>query len=181
MAHPHHVEVLDAFDRVTIRTYRAGLLTSALALGLLALETWGRRDGGRAVGLVLVGAVLAVGNLHLYDKRIRWLVQWLTWSGLLATIAAAATDLRWVGSLGLGLVCAALSALVLKEWFSFRIPLVRATPAVLALGVIARWAGREPLAAVCFGLGALGVASVGVAKLSMPLSHDLGDRRHYQI
>ena len=86
-----------------------------------------------------------------------------------------------VGTLGTGLLLAAASGLVLKEWFCFRIPLVRATPLVLATGVIAAWVGASAVAAACFGLGALAVAAVAVAKLRMPLGHDIGDRRHYQV
>lgn len=180
MAHPDHIEPLDTFDRRSILAYRTGLVLSSVGLVLMALQLSLRHDVRRPMALVVFAVILSVGNMHLYDKRVRWVIAWLGWSSLLA-FGVADLSPRFMGSLGLGLSLAALSALVLKEWFCFRIPLVRLTPVVLAVGVISRYAGGERLAALCLGLGACGVAAVAIAKLQMPLTHDMGDRRHYQI
>ncbi len=180
MADPKHIEILDTFDRRSILAYRTGLILSAVSLGLIALQLSMHHDARRPIALLVFAVVLSVGNMHLYDKRVRWIISWLGWGSLLAL---SIVDLapRPLGTLGLGLSLAALSALVLKEWFCFRIPLVRWTPAVLFVGVLANHWSHDLLTAVCFGLGALGVAAVAVAKTRMPLTHDMGDRAHYQI
>ena len=77
MADPHHVPELDGFDRMTVVLYRTGLVASALALlGLAAqqallaagieLPIWAPRLA------ILAATALAIADLHLYDKRIRW-------------------------------------------------------------------------------------------------------------
>ncbi|MCB9665011.1 MAG: hypothetical protein H6732_12930 [Alphaproteobacteria bacterium] len=182
MAHPDHVEPLDAFDRMTIRAYRAGLVLSAgglLAAGGAALT---ERSGLPAAIALLAGIVLAVGNLHLYDKRIRWVVSWLAWSGLvLLGVSSLATLPRELSAVAYGLLLAALSALLIKEWFCFRIPVVRWTPVALVAAVVLSYLDQTQPAAVAHLLGGLGTGALAIAKLRMPLTHDLGDRSHYQI
>lgn len=180
MAHPQHVEPLDAFDRRSILAYRTGLVLSSIGLGLTAMQLSVHHEAKRPIALLTFGVILSVGNMHLYDKRVRWIIAWLGWGSLLAWAAADVAN-RPLSTLGLGLSLAALSALVLKEWFCFRIPLVRWTPAALFVGVLANHWGHDALTALCFGASALGVAAVAMAKLRMPLTHDMGDRRHYQI
>lgn len=180
MAHPQHIEILDGFDRGSIRAYRTGLVLSAVGLGLTAMQLSVHHDPRRPIALLTFAVILSVGNMHLYDKRVRFLIAWLGWGALLAHAGADVAP-KVLGTLGLGLSLAALSALVLKEWFCFRIPLVRWTPLVLCVGVLANYGGYDVPAAILFGLAALGVAAVAMAKLRMPLTHDMGDRRHYQI
>lgn len=180
MAHPKHIEILDGFDRGSILAYRTGLVLSSVSLGLAAMQLSVHHDARRPLALLTFAVILSVGNMHLYDKRVRWVIAWLGWGSLLA-YAVAEVAPKPLGTLGLGLSLSALSALVLKEWFCFRIPLVRWTPAVLVVGVLANHGSYDGVAAIAFGLGALGVAAVAVAKLRMPLTHDMGDRRYYQI
>ncbi len=180
MADPHIVEELDGFDRFTIRSYRTGLALSAAGLALAGGSLYAGKSPATALTLTAFGTVLSVANMHLYDKRFRWVIAAMAWSSLLVFAVSGASP-RVLGTLALGLMLAALSALVLKEWFCFRLPGVQATPAVLALGTFARFGGYDTVAAVCFGLGALGVGLVTLAKLRMPLTHDLGARSHYQI
>lgn len=184
MADPHIQPVLDGFDRGTVRAYRVGLVVSALGLAWVAASMARGAPAQAAWWATWLGVVLSVGHLHLYDKRIRWLVQWLAWSALLLRAGGGLwppAAVPVVASLATGLLLAALSVVVVKEWFCFRIPLVRWTPLVLATGVIGRFLQADTLAMVCFGLGALAVASVAVAKWRMPLGHDVGDRSAYQI
>lgn len=180
MAHPKHIEILDGFDRGSILAYRTGLVLSSVSLGLAAMQLSVHHEARRPLALLTFAVILSVGNMHLYDKRVRWIIAWLGWGSLMAY---AISDLapKPLDTLGLGLSLAALSALVLKEWFCFRIPLVRWTPAALVVGVLANHAGHEGLTALCFGLSAIGVAAVAMAKIRMPLTHDMGDRAHYQI
>lgn len=175
MADPHHIEPLDGFDRLTVRAYRAGLLLAPVALGWLAVEP----QAAHARWLATAAIALSVVHLHLYDRKIRWVIQGLTAAGL--AISAAPTADPTVLALGHGLLLAALSALVLKEWFCFRIPLVRLTPLTLAAAVTLAWGDALPAAQIAYGLGALGVALIAVAKLRMPLTHDIGDRSRYQV
>lgn len=180
MADPHIVEELDGFDRGTILAYRTGLVVATVGLALGGGALWAGQSPTAALTGAAFGTVLSVAHLHLYDKRVRWVIQVLAWSSLCVSIVSDASP-RVLGTLALGLSMAALSGLVVKEWFCFRIPGVNLTPLVLATGVLAHFLGQDEVAAVAFALGALAVGLVALAKARMPLTHDLGDRRRYQI
>lgn len=184
MADPHLHPELDAFDRRTVRLYRAGLVTATLGLGAVAFALGAGSTSDPAWVVVWVGTVLCAGNLHLYDKRFRWVLAWLAWSALLVRITTPSMPVEahpTLVALGHGLILACLSAVILKEWFCFRIPLVRYAPVVMALGVVAQFLGSNLIAAVSLGLGAIAAGAVAVAKLRMPLGHDIGDRGAYQV
>lgn len=194
MADPHHIATLDGFDRLTIRLYRAGIVGSALMiLGLAAV--FGLRAallGPPAwVGPVLLAAVgvtsaLSAANLHLYDKRVRWILQGAAPLGLaLQAVGATLPETSWaswplqVAGVGFGFVT--LSGIALKERFCFRIPGLRLVPPLLALAlipVLIDWPVAAP--ALLAPAGAV-LAWLAVAKLRQPLHLDIGDRRAYQI
>ena len=184
MAHPDHVSELDGFDRFTVSAYRTGFFLAAAGLLSWALALLGSGSVEGARWATVVGITLSVANIHLYDKRIRWLVPALGWGGLLALSASHLISADWVSSalhLGGGLQLAALSALALKEQFCFRIPGLRAVPLFLALGIFASFFGSLSLAAGLFALASGVIGMLAVAKVRMPLHFDIGDRSHYQI
>ncbi len=183
MADPQHTPELDGFDTFTVRLYRASMGLAAAAVAVAAVVAGTGRDPLPA--LVLTGLVTAVSvtNLHLYDKRIRWLIVAMgTWGPAIGAAGLVlAPEQPLVLVFGSGLSLAALSAVALKENFCFRVPGARWVPAWLATGILAVAVGQLPLAAVCLGVGALLVGALFVAKVRMPLSHDIGDRTRYQI
>lgn len=192
MADPAHTPDLDGFDRLTVALYRTGLAVS----GLLLLVLTGIY-GARAAGLVpppdlllplLAGlaATVTVSTVcvHLYDKRMRWFIGASAPGGLAllavgGTVAEPGAWILQVGGVGFALV--SLSALAVKEWFCFRIPLLPATPAFLGLGVLAVLIDLPWAVALLWGPAAILVLALTVAKVRMPLGHDVGDRTKYQV
>lgn len=184
MADPQHVPELDGFDRLTVTLYRSGIALCAGALGLLALGA--HRGWSPAVGhgAVLAAAALAVLNLHLYDKRVRWVIHGSTWLGALLSFAGAVTEgavAHWVSHAGLGFLFVTLSALALKERFCFRIWGLRAVPALLALSLVPQLADRPWLTVGLLAPAALVYAALAVAKVRMPLHFDVGNKSAYQV
>ena len=187
MADPHHIPALDAFDWLTVRLYRGGIALSAI--GLLALAATlatpvlsGLRPA--AEGAVLVGAAASIANMHLYDKRIRWVIGASGWVGavLLVNSGHGGPTLEpWVHHAGLGFVVVSFSAVAIKEQFCFKIPGLRAVPALLALSLIPMLLGQGPVAAALLGVAGLVYAALAVAKMRMPLHFDVGNKAAYQI
>lgn len=181
MADPHLTPELDAFDRLTVRLYRSGLCGAAIAL-LAATFLAGRGQDPRVAAVVVTVCVaVSVSNLHLYDKRIRWLVGVLGVLGpVLLAVAPLTGAARIVSWAGIGFSFAALSALAIKEGFCFRVPGVRLVPLALAASLLPILGGKMTFAAPLLGLAAVVVSLLAMAKLRMPLSHDIGDRSAYQ-
>lgn len=184
MANPEHTPELDGFDQITVAAYRVGLALATVGVAWTGARLWRGWDVGVAGWLLWAGVVLSVGHLHLYDKRVRWAIAWMAWGGLLLAAAGGwvGDDLRpWTTLAAHGLVLAALSGLVLKEWFCFRIPGVRLVPVALAGAVLAQAMGRGDVAGPLLVASSIGIAAVAAAKARMPLGHDIGDRSRYQI
>ena len=105
MADPQHVPELDSFDELTVKLYRLGLLlmtSGFLAMSLvqsLVLYTGVPITGGREalfdsgpVVVICLGMAVSVASMHLYDKRIRWLIRMTSWLGLLLLLTASSLE-----------------------------------------------------------------------------------------
>lgn len=182
MADPHHVAVLDGLDVLTVRLYRVGLTVAAIGLATLTFAEATGQGEALARWVTGAGAALAVANLHLYDKRIRWFEAVLAWLGLgLSWLGGLVDDGGWTADAGLGFVFAAMSGLALKEQFCFRIPFLRAVPLILApslVPVVLDWGGP---AAVMHGAAAALFGVLAAAKWTQPLHFDVGDKSRYTI
>lgn len=189
MADPHHVEHLDRFDVTTVRAYRAALLLSTLSVGGLGLAMlYEGLPGGAWLGgarlLVLISSLLVSLNLHLYDRLIRYII---AASASTAAILSSASHLLagWLAATvldaSLGLSFVVLSAVALKERYCFRLPIVVAIPALLALSLAPTRAILPVPASVLLLLAAVALGALSVAKLRMPLHYDIGDKRRYQV
>lgn len=184
MADPQHEEPLDAFDRTTVVVYRSGLTLAALALGVTALQDALGHPTKPALWGVSAGVVASVACMHLYDKRIRWVIGASAWVGAVLLVVAGtpqATWSWWAHHAGLGFVFVSLSAFALKEQFCFRIPLLRAVPAFLALSLPPLLAQADLPAGVLLGVAGLVTGRLAVEKWRMPLHFDIGKKAAYQI
>jgi uncharacterized integral membrane protein len=186
MADPHHVPTLDGFDVFTVRLYRMGLCISAVGLALLAasLLVGESSQDGLCWVLVFVGAALSAANMHLYDKRIRWVIGASGWVGgallLLAPHVPAAWS-PWVFYAGAGFVFVVLSGFALKEQFCFKIAFLRLVPLVLATSLIPLLAEERTVAGMMLVMASVMYGLLAVAKLRMPLHFDIGNKGAYQI
>ena len=178
MANPEIESELDGIDRVSVCLYRLGFSLAALLLlcrgvslligqDILSHRSW--------LTALVVGSGLCGFCLHIYDKRVRFLLQGFAWGGLMLAVAGAPD------ALVLGAALATLSGLAFKEQFCFAIPGIRLLPLLLPLlwlleGLRLGW-GAAPVALVS---GAL-LALLSLAKWRMPLHFDIGDRSRYQL
>ena len=197
MADPQHVAELDDFDTSTVRLYRASIAAAATALLLgSAVYTAGGLGGQPVVGvgenwvpLVWTLLVYATGacmtNLHLYARRIKWIVQALAWVGATLLVAAYAVPGEtlgfWLEKIGLGFVFATWSAVALKEQFCFKFPWMRLVPWFLAASLAPLCANMWlPAGLLLLASGSL-LVLLASKKQSQPLHYDIGDKSKYEI
>lgn len=194
MADPHHVPILDGFDRLTVGIYRASIGASAMCLAAIAAAYAMRAAmipppwwvGPMLLCAVGASAAMSAANIHLYDKRIRWVLQGAAPLGLaLQAMALAMPDVwpaAWplqIAGVGFGFVT--LSGIALKERFCFRIFGLRAVPALLALGLVPLLIDWPLAVPALLAPAAVVLGWLAVAKLRQPRHFDIGDRRSYQI
>jgi uncharacterized integral membrane protein len=193
MADPQHVPELDGLDRLTVTLYRSGLVIAAAGLLFagavevgagLSSWSWAPRAVSVAWVLVTLGAALACANMHLYDKKFRWLIGALGWVGLVVQVMSQVVP-GGLGTLvfhaGLGFVFAALSAFGLKEQFCFKVPGLRLVPLFLAVSLIPLLLGQAIPAGLLLLLSGGIFGALALAKLRMPLHFDVGRKSAYQI
>lgn len=178
MANPEIESPLDGVDKLTVLLYRIGLSGAALLLlgrGASLLSGIEVIAPARWLSLLALTSALCSFSIHLYDKRIRLMLQGFGW-GALAFAALGAPD-----ALVLGAALATLSGLAFKEQFCFAIPGIRLVPVLLPLLWGLEW-GRLEWAAALVALvsGAL-LTLLALAKWLMPLHFDIGDKGRYQI
>ena len=77
--------------------------------------------------MLVVASGLCGFCLHIYDKRVRFLLQGLAWGGLMLAACGAPAILV------LGAALATLCGLAFKEQFCFAIPGIRLLPLLLPL------------------------------------------------
>jgi uncharacterized integral membrane protein len=185
MADPHHIPELDGFDRMTVRLYRLGLWIAALALVVAA----GVRLAEVAVPfetliVVQAGVALAVANMHLYAKNIRWFIAASCSLGLVLQLGAAALPAwaaGWVLWAGVGFVFISLSAFALKEQFCFRIPGLKAVPLFLAASLVPLVFDHAFMAGGLLLPAGLVLTVLAWQKSRMPLHFDVGNKSQYQV
>ena len=186
VADPQHIEKLDGFDRLTVRLYRAGLSVGSVSLitGGVVFASGLASDPARAVvwGGVALGAALCATSMHLYAKRIRWVISLSTALGLVVMgVAGGAAGHALTFHAGLGLVFVAYSAWALKEQFCFKIKFLRAVPLFLAGSLIPLLGAQGQVAGLMLVSAGVMYGILAVAKLRMPVHFDIGDKSAYQI
>ena len=189
MANPEHIPELDELDRLTVKLYRSGL--GIAAAGLVVHAVGSILGGASAAGsiplgrtLTSAGAALALANVHLYDKRFRWLIPSFGWLGLVVTLVGRELPGRAgevVGLAGLGFVYVGLSALALKERFCFRLPGLPYVPLFLATSLLPMVFGPQAAAGAILAPAALVYLLLAVGKSRQPLHFDIGRKDMYQV
>ncbi|HHQ4450190.1 TPA: DUF2301 domain-containing membrane protein [Aeromonas veronii] len=167
MANPEIESPLDGIDKLTVSLYRLGLSAAALLLlcrGAALLSGMALLPSAQWLMSLAVASAICGFSLHIYDKRIRLILQGFGW-GALALAAALAT----------------LSGLAFKEQFCFAIPGIKLVPVLLPALWLLEWLRVEWAAAlVALVCGAL-LTLLALAKWRMPLHFDIGDKGRYQI
>lgn len=178
MANPEVESELDGIDRLSVCLYRLGLSLAALLLLCRGVSLLIGQDL-LPTGLWSTALVTASGLcglcLHIYDKRIRFVLQGLGWVGLLLAAWGAPEILV----LGAGL--ATLAGLAFKEQFCFAIPGIRWLPLLLPLLWLLEWIQLGWAAALAALVSGLLLSLLALAKWRMPLHFDIGDRGRYQL
>jgi uncharacterized integral membrane protein len=182
---------------LTVKLYRLGLLL--MTSGLLAMsmvQAMMLYSGEPATGqvdtlldagpmvLICMGMGLSVASMHLYDKRIRWIIRTVSWLGVVLLLTSATLGAEFehfVHSLGLGFVFVSASAFALKEQFCFQLKALRLVPVFLGISAFALWLEVVVLSAPLLGLTGLIYARLALAKATMPLHFDIGDKSKYQV
>lgn len=171
MADIHHQEKLDRIDYATVAAYRGCFLLAAMAIALIGLSH-------NAVGqpLLIISALIASACVHLYDKTIRWFIQA---SALFSVCLLTANVLP---SLAIGASLTVWCGLSIKEYYCFRIRLIRITPLVLVVFwlcfALPIW---QPLLYVFSGLSCVLLLTIGIAKCRQPFHFDIGDKSKFQV
>ena len=178
MANPEIESELDGIDRLTVCLYRLGLSLAAMLLVWRGVDLLiGRAHLSQPVWLATLAVACGACGLclHIYDKRIRFILQGLGWGGVMLN-ACGAPD-----TLVLGAALATLSGLAFKEQFCFAIPGIRLVPLLLPLLWGLELIRLEWAAALLALTSGLLLCLLCLAKWRMPLHFDIGDKERYQI
>ncbi|WP_417883291.1 DUF2301 domain-containing membrane protein [Vibrio rumoiensis] len=171
MADIHFEEKLDRIDYATVAVYRSCFLLSAIAIALIG---FGLAQYGDP--LLIVSALIASSCVHLYDKTIRWFIQSSALFAICLFIA------NWFTPIAVGASLVVWCGLSIKEYYCFRIRLIRITPLVLVLFwlcfALPIWL---PAFYVTAGLSSVLLFSIGIAKFRQPFRYDIGDKSKFQI
>lgn len=182
MADPNIKEILDGVDKMTIITYRLGMVITGLAIFIMALQQlfyplWFKH----VLILVALGSLLQASSLHIYSKLVRWFLVNATWVGCWLVSVSFATAGPWLAYLSFGALVITLSGLAYKESFCFSLNLLKATPALLVISWFLTVLSINLWASVTLIVSALLYLYMAWQKINMPLHFDLGDRRKYEI
>ncbi|MBD1577239.1 hypothetical protein HC723_12445 [Vibrio sp. S11_S32] len=170
MADIHVKEELDSIDYLTVGFYRLSFGVSAIAMLLfnfIAFEY--------ASQLLICSSLVAAACMHIYDKNIRWII-----------LGSALFSVCWLAIgiapiLAVGASFLVTSGLAIKEYYCFRIYLVRITPVVLIIYWLSLLIPILPI--ITHGLAIasfLLLSGICIAKFRQPFHFDIGDKSKFQ-
>lgn len=197
MADTTHVPDLDDFDRTTVRLYRGAIAVGAMSLLFAGAAHMAAGTASPEVAVMARGwapilwalFVYATGavviHLHLYARRIRWVVHGLAWTGVVLIVSAGAVPGEslsfWLQRAGLGFLFATWSAVALKEQFCFKLPWMRLVPWFFGASLAPLCAGAWlPAGLLLFATGGL-LTLLASAKQGQPFHYDIGDKSQYEV
>lgn len=185
MANTEHIEKLDNIDKFSVITYRCGIALFSLALllscialsdeiGLIALE----QPLDKLAYLALaVSSAMSAANLHVYDKKIRIIITWSTWIGLVLLSPLDNSHYFW---LPIGFLFITFSGIAMKESFCFSVPGLKAIPFLLCTAVLMLALNIWIIALACLTFSSVVFAFLAIQKWRMPLHFDIGNKAYYQ-
>lgn len=186
MANPEHVEILDQFDKLSVCMYRTGISLFPCALLSYALLFANKLNyfnyltisETTSLSLLGIATALCAANLHVYDKRVRAIITYSGWLGLLLSLVLINSHYLWLAQ---GFMFITFSGIALKESFCFKVAGLKITPILLSLAVLMMAMLQWMLVIVLFVMTSLIFAFLAQAKWQMPLHFDIGKKTLYQI
>ncbi|OCH13987.1 DUF2301 domain-containing membrane protein [Aliivibrio fischeri] len=182
-----HIEKLDALDKLSVVTYRTGITLFGITLIVFSLAI--ADDIGfilikndylmeLALALFAVSSAMSAANLHVYDKKVRLIITWSAWIGLVLLITVDSEILAW---LPIGFLCACFSGIALKESFCFKVIGLKAIPFLLCISILMLAIEVWLIAIICLFLSGIIFIFLAIQKWKMPLHFDIGNKANYQI
>lgn len=175
MANPEHQEELDTLDKMSVLGYRLGISLLSVSYVLLAITSLQGNTFSASNLLLASSAALIGANLHIYDKKIRAVIVWSAWVGLLVLIVGEQALLAQI------FLCITFSGTCLKESFCFKVPGLRLIPLLLGLSLLGQYLQFSWLTFVSALLTSLILGFLSIKKWRMPLHFDIGIKANYQI
>ncbi|OED51419.1 hypothetical protein BEI46_04285 [Aliivibrio fischeri] len=187
MASIDHIEKLDALDKLSVVTYRTGITLFGITLIVFSLAI--ADDIGfilikndylmeLALALFAVSSAMSAANLHVYDKKVRLIITWSAWIGLVLLITIDSEILAW---LPIGFLCVCFSGIALKESFCFKVIGLKAIPFLLCISILMLAIEVWLIAIICLFLSGVIFIFLAIQKWKMPLHFDIGNKANYQI
>ncbi|OCH34137.1 DUF2301 domain-containing membrane protein [Aliivibrio fischeri] len=187
MASIDHIEKLDALDKLSVVTYRTGITLFGITLIVFSLAI--ADDIGfilikndylmeLALALFAVSSAMSAANLHVYDKKVRLIITWSAWIGLVLLITIDSEILAW---LPIGFLCVCFSGIALKESFCFKVIGLKAIPFLLCISILMLAIEVWLIAIICLFLSGVIFIFLAIQKWRMPLHFDIGNKANYQI
>jgi len=167
VADPHIHSPMDSLDYFTVVVYRFGLTLMAPALVMLVWKV------PFAEFLIFVAATCCASCLHIYVKKVRFMLQMVTWGGLLIALSGATL-------FGLGGAMMTMGGLAFKEQLCFRIPGLRWQPVLLFILWFLLLFHQKYIAEIIGSVSSALFLILAVAKWRMPLHYDIGDKSKYE-
>ncbi|MGO2508365.1 DUF2301 domain-containing membrane protein [Vibrio hibernica] len=171
MADIHVKEDLDIIDYLTVGLYRLSFGVSAIAMVLYNVIPF-----DYASKLLICSSLVAAACMHIYDKKIRWII-----------LGSALFSVCWLmlgiaPILAIGASFLVTSALTIKEYYCFRIYLVRITPVVLILYWLSLLISVSSILTHGFAIASfLLLIGMCIAKFRQPFHFDIGDKSKFQV
>ncbi|MGL1902570.1 MAG: DUF2301 domain-containing membrane protein [Fibrobacterales bacterium] len=187
MANPEHLPEMHSFDKMTVSLYRIGLVIVGLSSLIYSVEFFAEWSilGDWYLPIVAMGAALASANIHLYDPRFRWLIPLMSWIGLVIFGISTRIDNVWFHEhaelAALGFFYAGTGMMAFKEYFCFKIPGLPFVPFLFAFAIGAFLFSFDTAAYLAVGIASLLYSWLAVAKWTMPLHYDIGDKDQYGV
>lgn len=181
MADPQVKETLLSMDKLSIASYRFGMLLTPLCFIGLAYQQLYLPLGYKSLIVWLALAVfLQAANLHIYDKKIRYALVTSAWFGVWFVSLSLLMNGLLFAHLSLAGLFVCLAGISYKESFCFSLSILKLNPVFLVLLWICLLLGT-PLWSAIFALSSAGLSAyMAYKKVRMPLYYDIGDRSKYQ-
>lgn len=176
MADIHIHEKLDTIDYLSVFIYRSCFIIYALLIIALGFSSALNIDPARLIIFLCFTSLLSASCMHVYDKKIRWV---LLGASLFAMLWS---QFHILPTFALGASLVTLCGLSIKEYYCFRLPVIRITPLVLVAFWVSftfiPWLIMTQVFAI---LSATLLFVIGFAKFKQPFDFDIGDKSKFQI